>query len=61
MRRPFITPSPELDRLAGDTPFRDVIAIRVDTSAAAIFEALRRVTLEEMKVAWLLGKMQRRS
>jgi len=58
MRRPFITPSPELDRLAGDTPFRDVIAIRVHASADAIFEALRRVTLEEMKVAWLLGEIR---
>jgi len=58
MRRPFITPSPEIDRLAGDTPFRDVIAIRVHASADAIFEALRRVTLEEMKVAWLLGEIR---
>jgi len=58
MRRPFIASSPEFDHLAGTTPFRDVIAVRVRAQPEAIFASLRAVTLEDMKLAWLLGEIR---
>jgi hypothetical protein len=58
MARPVIAASPAFDRLAGATPFRDVIAVRVRAAPDAIFESLRAVTLEDMKLAWLLGEIR---
>jgi hypothetical protein len=58
MPRPFIIRSPEFDRFVGTTPYRDVIAVRVSASPEAIFASLRAVTLEDMKLAWLLGELR---
>lgn len=58
MTRPFIIRSPEFDRLVGTTPYRDVIAVRVSASPEAIFASLRAVTLQDMKLAWLLGEIR---
>jgi hypothetical protein len=38
--------------------FRDRIGLTVNASAAAIFEALQTVTLNDMKLAWLLGEIR---
>ena len=46
------------DELAGNTPFRDVIIVDANASPLAIFEALRTVTLRDMKLAWLLGELR---
>ena len=58
MRRPSIVPSPEFDRFVGTTPYRDVIAVRVCATPEAIFASLQAVTLEDMKLAWLLGEIR---
>lgn len=46
------------DALAGDTPFRDMIIVDAVASPLAIFEALRTVTLRDMKLAWFLGELR---
>jgi hypothetical protein len=58
MRRPSIAHSPEFDRFVGATPYRDVIAVRVTATPATIFSSLRAITLEDMKLAWLLGEIR---
>jgi hypothetical protein len=50
--------SPTFDTLAGDTPFRDRIAVRVRATPSDIFEAFRAVTLHDMKLAWVLGELR---
>ena len=50
--------SAAFDALAGDTPFRDRIAVETKAQAAAIFDALRAVTLRDMKLAWFLGELR---
>jgi hypothetical protein len=42
----------------GDSPFRDRIAVSVHAAPSEIFEALRTVTLHDMKLAWLLGELR---
>jgi hypothetical protein len=40
-----MSPSPAFEAWIGDTPFRDRISVRVHAAPAAIFDALRTVTL----------------
>jgi hypothetical protein len=44
--------------LAAGAQFRDRVAVRVRAAPAAVFEALRRVTLADMPLAWLLGELR---
>lgn len=53
-----IPSSPLFDAFARGAQFRDRIAIRVTASPEAIFQALRDVTLPDMKLAWLLGEIR---
>ena len=50
--------SPAFEALAGATQFRDRIAVNVAATPDEIFEALRAVTLHDMKLAWLLGELR---
>ena len=50
--------SPAFDGIARGARFRDRIAIVVQASPAAIFQALHDVTLREMKLAWALGELR---
>jgi len=53
-----ISHSPEFERLVGKTPFRDRVAIRVHAAPDRIFDALRAVSLHDMKLAWWLGELR---
>ena len=53
-----ISRSTSFDALVGTSPFRDRIAVRINASPDEIFEALRTVTLHDMKLAWLLGELR---
>jgi hypothetical protein len=55
---PAVAPSPAFEALVGDTPFRDRIAVRVHAGPSEIFDALYTVTLQDMKLAWLLGELR---
>src|SRR5262245_21680909 len=50
--------SPAFEALVGTTQFRDRIAVRVTAEPVEIFEALRTVTLHDMRLAWLLGEVR---
>jgi hypothetical protein len=50
--------SPAFDNVATGAPFRDRVAVVVSASPEAIFEALRTVTVRDMKLAWLLGELR---
>jgi hypothetical protein len=56
-RRPAPS-SPAFDVIARSTTYRHRTAIVVTASPDAIFRALREVTLQDMKVAWLLGELR---
>jgi hypothetical protein len=53
-----VSPSPAFEAWIGDTPFRDRISVRVHAAPAEIFDALRTVTLHDMKLAWWLGELR---
>jgi hypothetical protein len=53
-----IPPSRTFNRIAGDTRFRDRIAVIVNATPDAIFKAVREVTVRDMKLAWLLGEIR---
>lgn len=46
------------DAIARDAPFRDTIAVVAHATPEAIFDALRAVTVRDMKIAWLLGELR---
>jgi hypothetical protein len=48
--------SPAFEAIARGAQFRDRIAIVVKRSPQTIFQALREVTLRDMKLAWLVGE-----
>jgi hypothetical protein len=56
--RPSIPASPRFDALARGARFRDRIALRVKASPEAIFDAVRHVTLADMKLARMLGELR---
>jgi hypothetical protein len=56
--RSGLSRSPAFEALVGTTQFRDRIAVRVKASPDETFEALRTVTLHDMKLAWLLGELR---
>jgi hypothetical protein len=56
--RSSIPLSSGFETIARGAQFRDRIAIVVTASADAIFQALREVTLQDMKLAWLLGQLR---
>jgi hypothetical protein len=56
--RPSIPVSPSFEELARSAQFRDRIAIRVKATPEAIFDAVRRVTLADMKLARMLGELR---
>ena len=59
MTRPSAVPaSPAFDGIARGAQFRDRIAIVVQASPAAIFQALHEVALRDMKLAWALGELR---
>jgi hypothetical protein len=58
MSRLPIRPSPEFEAIAAGAQFRDYVAVAVAAPPDRIFDALREVTLPEMKVAWLLGEIR---
>jgi len=58
MHRSPAPPSPTFDALTLDAQFRDRIAVVVAASPEAIFEALHELTLQEMKLAWMLGELR---
>jgi hypothetical protein len=55
---PSLPRSLPFDAIVGATPFRDLVAVRVNAAPRAIFRALHDVTLSEMKPAWLLGEIR---
>ena len=57
-RRSPVPPSPAFEATACGAQFRDRIAVAVKAPPETIFEALREVTLRDMKVAWLLGELR---
>ena len=56
--RSAVPGSPAFDGIARGAQFRDRIAIVVNASPAAIFQALHQVTLRDMKLAWALGELR---
>jgi len=58
MHRSRVPASPAFEAIARGAHFRDLIAIAVKASPEAIFQALREVTLRDMKLAWLLGELR---
>jgi hypothetical protein len=44
--------------LTAGARFRDRVAVRVHATPEAVFAALRRVTLADMPLAWLLGELR---
>ena len=58
MRRQAVPVSPTFEVIARSAWFRDRIAIVVRASPDRIFQALREVTLRDMKLAWLLGELR---
>ena len=56
--RAAVPVSPVFDRIARGAQFRDRIAIVVQSSPAAIFQALHEVALRDMKLAWALGELR---
>jgi len=56
--RVLISPSSEFERFAEGTRFRDRIAVMVNAPPDAIFRALRKVALRDMKLAWALGEIR---
>ena len=57
-RRSPVPPSPAFETIARGAQFRDRITVVVKAPPEAIFQALREVTLREMKFAWLLGELR---
>src|SRR5256885_540550 len=49
---------PAFEAIAQRAQFRDRIAIVVEASSDAIFQALHQVALDDMKLAWLLGELR---
>ena len=58
MHRSRIPVSPAFEAIARGAQFCDLIAIVVKASPDTIFQALREVTLRDMKLAWLLGELR---
>lgn len=57
-RRSPVPPSPAFETIARGAQFRDRITVIVRAPPEAIFQALREVTLRDMKCAWLLGELR---
>jgi hypothetical protein len=57
-RRSAVPASPAFEAVAQGAQFRDLIAIVVNASPEAIFQALHEVTLRDMKLAWLVGELR---
>jgi len=57
-RRLAVPASPAFDATARGARFRDRIAIVVQASPAAIFQALHDVALRDMKLAWAIGELR---
>jgi hypothetical protein len=53
-----IPASAAFEALVRGSQFRDVIAVPVAATPQSIFRALRQVTLQDMKLAWLLGELR---
>src|SRR5262245_2631093 len=59
MTRLSLSPaSPAFEAMTLGAQFRDRVAVVIKASPAAIFKALREVTLRDMKLAWLLGELR---
>ena len=56
--RSAVPVSAAFDGVARGAHFRDRIAIVVEASPAAIFQALHEVALRDMKLAWALGELR---
>jgi hypothetical protein len=57
-RRSPVPPSPAFDATARGAHFRDRISVVVKAPPEPIFQALFKVTLRDMKIAWLLGELR---
>lgn len=50
--------SSRFDAIARGSRFRDCMAVTTRAAPERIFQALREVTLRDMKLAWLLGELR---
>jgi hypothetical protein len=50
--------SPAFEAAAGGSQFRDRIAVLVTASPDAIWRALHKVSLTDMRLAWILGELR---
>jgi hypothetical protein len=57
-RRSPVPSSPAFEAAARGARFRDRIAVVVEATPEAVFQALHEVTLRDMKFAWLLGELR---
>jgi hypothetical protein len=57
-RRSPVPPSPAFEAIVHGARFRDRISVVAKAPPEAIFQALREVTLHDMKFAWLLGELR---
>jgi hypothetical protein len=58
MHRSRVSVSPAFEAIARGAQLCDVIAVVIKASPDVIFQALREVTLRDMKLAWLLGELR---
>jgi hypothetical protein len=56
--RSRVAPSTMLDEFLPEYSFRDTIAIEMPAGPRRIFRALRAVTLRDMPLAWMLGRLR---